>query len=104
MNQFKILILDDDKSRLAKFRQGLTGHSVDCFETVPEIIECLCKEKYDIIFLDRNPEHIIIHTFNSGDPWFGAENMLGVLPEAKYVPGVWGHDLGNFIEDLVWKR
>jgi CheY-like chemotaxis protein len=100
----KILILDDDKGRLADFRNNLSGHTVDCVETVSETIEWLNKKTYDVVFLDhdlggkqlvpsgpgtgfevaewlrdhpdRKPKTIIIHTLNTGNPHHGAENMI----------------------------
>jgi CheY-like chemotaxis protein len=105
----KILVLDDDKGRLSEFRCELINHVVDCVETVPETINCLSKEIYDLVFLDhdlggkqlvpsgpgtgfevtewlrdhpdRRPKNIIIHTLNTGEPYHGAENMIKALPE-----------------------
>jgi len=109
----KILVLDDDHTRLAKFRQKFIGHEVNCVETAPMAILCLSRTKYQAVFLDhdlggtvmassgpgtgyevakwleehpdRKPEKIFIHSFNP----VGSANMNRALPEAQLVPGVW---------------
>lgn len=110
----RILVLDDDKTRLKLFKQKLIGHIVDCAETATEAIELLKNnELYDQIYLDhdlgemthqpsgpntgyevakwinehsnKRPFRIVIHSFNTP----GAQNMLSLLPEASYIPGVW---------------
>jgi CheY-like chemotaxis protein len=109
----KILVLDDDNTRLDQFKKKLIGHIVDCVETAPEAIELLKNNLYDVVSLDhdlgqlinqpsgpgtgyqvaqwlaenkdRKPPRIIIHSFNIP----GAKNMMSHLPEASYVPGIW---------------
>ena len=110
----KILVLDDNKDRLKQFKQKLIGHVVECAETAREAIELLEKnEPFDQIFLDhdlsgfehqpsgkntgyevaewiskhnhKRPFRIVIHSFNVQ----GAQNILTLLPEASYIPGVW---------------
>ena len=113
-----ILILEDDKSRQDKFMQNTVGHirlivntARDCIESLEEAVARL--NSIDILFLDhdlgghimqasgpgtgyevaewlsqhpdRKPKHIIIHSFCI----HGAQNMLQVLPEGGYEPGVW---------------
>lgn len=115
----RILILDDDKTRLSTFKQRLIGHDVCCVETSSDTIKKLSEEKWDAVFLDhdlngqayvpsgpgtgyevatwlsehedRKPNRIILHTFNGP----GAQNMLNKLPEAFYNPGAWiNRDMG----------
>lgn len=110
----KILILDDDKDHLKLFKQKLIGHAVECAETAHKAIELLEKNgQFDQIFLDhdlsgfehqpsgkntgyevaewvsehddKRPFRIVIHSFNVQ----GAQNILTLLPEASYLPGVW---------------
>lgn len=110
----RILILDDDESRLRQFRQILSGNEVTCVKTAKETIEKLSEnETYDVIFLDhdlggkvyapsgeetgyevaewisenpnREPKQIIIHSFNN----VGARNMKNLLPNAVLAPGAW---------------
>jgi len=111
----KILILDDDKSRLSKFRKALIGHNVTTVEYVGECIKEL-KENgpFQRLFLDHDlsgkvfvpsgpgtgyevaewlsknpefmPEKIIIHSYNQD----GAQRMMKVLNfKAVYIPGAW---------------
>ena len=109
----KILILDDDITRLDIFKKNLIGHSVVCVMTAQETIQKLSDEIWDYVFLDhdlggkmyvpsgigtgyevakwlsenadRKPKKIIIHSFN--EP--GRKNMQNVLPEAEIFPGAW---------------
>lgn len=111
----RILILDDDESRLKIFRQKLIGHHVECYKTVNEIIVRLKEDMFQYLFLDhdlggktfvqsggqeetgwdaavwlsnnvdRQPENIIIHSFNTA----GAKNMKSLLPKAQVIPGAW---------------
>jgi len=113
----KILVLDDDKSRLKQFQQKLIGHDVSCVETVSEAIQKLKNDLFDYVFLDhdlggkayvasggeeftgwdvalwlskntdRQPKNIIIHSFNPA----GAANMKSLLPQAQLMPGVWAN-------------
>lgn len=109
----KILVLDDDLGRLSQFKQRLIGHVVCCVETAPEAIRKLSEELFDLFFtdhdlggqvyqesgpgtgyevakwlvehIDRKPNQIIIHSLNRN----GALNIQSLLPDAKYIPGVW---------------
>jgi CheY-like chemotaxis protein len=116
----KILVLDDSKTRLSQFKQKLIGHIVDCAETAKEAIELLEKNEYQQAFLDhdlngkvhqpsgpctgyevakwisehgdKKPLRIVVHSFNI----IGAQNMITLLPEATYIPGVWLLDKMEF--------
>jgi hypothetical protein len=111
----RILVLDDDEKRLIIFKKKLIGKNVECYCTVSEIIKKLKDETWDYLFLDhdlggkvyvesggkeetgwdvavwlsknidRQPENIIIHSFNSA----GAQNMKSLLPKALVLPGAW---------------
>jgi CheY-like chemotaxis protein len=109
----RILILEDDAERHAKFRENLIGTHVVIVETAPEAIEKLQNESWGLLFLDhdlggkvycpsdensgfhvaewlskntdRQPKTIIIHSFNPD----GADAMKAVLPRAFKIPGVW---------------
>jgi len=109
----RILILDDDKSRLVKFKKKFFNHTTECVETAKAAINKLDAENYDYVFLDhdlggqvyvpsgdntgyevakwlaenphKQPEVIVIHSFNP----VGAENMKRVLPKALVIPGAW---------------
>lgn len=109
----KILVLDDDETRLQAFKDKLVGHEVLTATTAQEAIESLKSTMFDAVFLDhdlggqiyqasgpetgyevavwlrdnpeRKPQSIVIHSFNAP----GARNMLAVLPEAVYEPGAW---------------
>lgn len=108
-----ILVLDDEEVRLRAFRAKLIGNVVLTVKTVEECISALENATWDYVFLDhdlggkilvesgkgtgyevaewlsnhpeKKPKHIIVHSFNAA----GAKNMLGLLPEAKYIPGIW---------------
>jgi len=109
----RILILDDDLSRHKEFNKRLINHVVKNTSEACETIEALKNELWDYVFLDhdlgemihvasgdgtgyevakwlsehpdRQPENIIIHSFNTS----GARNMKSVLPKAVIYPGVW---------------
>ena len=111
----RILILDDDWERLARFEKMYIGHRVTCVETVGEAISELEANKFDVLFLDHdlghrvhvesdgleetgylvalwladNPQHkpetIIVHSLNE----IGSKNILSVLPEAVRKPFAW---------------
>jgi CheY-like chemotaxis protein len=110
----KILILDDDESRLKKFRILYMNHEVItvnfAYECIKKLKEdgpfYLCSLDHDLYgktyassgpgtgyevaeWLRDNPEFkpskIIIHSFNEK----GAAKMLEVLPEATWIPGAW---------------
>ena len=110
----RILVLDDDRSRLSEFKRKLIGHVGYCVETAEEAIEKLSEgDLFEIVYLDhdlggkinqpsgpgtgykvaewlskhpdRKPAKIIIHSFNAP----GATKMLEILPGSVYIPGVW---------------
>jgi len=113
----RVLILDDDQKRLDIFKQKLIGRYVECYMTTGEIIRKLRDETWDYLFLDhdlggktyvqsggaedtgwdvavwlsnhvdRQPENIILHTFNPA----GALNMKSLLPKALILPGAWNN-------------
>jgi hypothetical protein len=117
----KILVLDDDKSRLRAFQQKLIGAVVTCDKLKNE-------DPFDVIFLDhdlggkiyvpsgpgtgwevaewlknnpeKKPKKIIFHTLNEN----GARCMKWELPEAIYMGGIFLMDfnLSNLsdLEDL----
>lgn len=109
----KILILDDEKSRLQAFKQKLIGASVTCVEYVKDCIhELEFNGPFDYIMLDHDLDHktyvpsgpgtgyevavwlkehltkkpakIILHTCNE----YGAAEMMKELPEAVHLPGL----------------
>jgi len=111
----KVLVLDDDHSRLAAFRRKFIGHDVTCVETASGAIESLFTNRFDAVFLDHDlggeimvdskegtgyevalwlqanpdyaPEQIFIHSFNP----VGAANMGAILPQAVLCPGFWSY-------------
>jgi len=108
-----VLVLDDEEVRLKAFRRKLIGNIVLTVKTADECIKALENSTWDYVFLDhdlggnilvesgrgtgyevaewlsnhpeKKPKDIIIHSFNAA----GAKNMLSLLPEAKYIPGIW---------------
>lgn len=116
----RILVLDDDRTRLKAFRQKLIGHDVICVETATEAIKELSwGDVFDVYFSDhdlggkinqpsgigtgfevaqwlsehqnRIPNTIIIHSFNHP----GSMNIKALLPQASYIPGIWARkDIG----------
>lgn len=109
----RILILEDDLERVRKFRAGLVGNEVEVVATSASAIHLLSTKDFDVVFLDhdlggkvmqasgketgyevakwlaanpdRQPPQIIVHSFNPA----GAANMLSVLSDAVYEPGIW---------------
>lgn len=108
----RILVLDDDLTRLMAFNQRLIGSVVDCVTTSKEAIDKLKENEYQIVYLDHDlggmthctsgentgyevakfistmetrPRNIVIHSFNT----VGAKNMMSLLPESIYSPGCW---------------
>jgi len=109
----KILVLDDNETRLRLFRQKFIGHEILCVRTVKEAIKTLKKEGFDAVFLDhdlggkenvasgpetgyevaywlskhpeKKPPQIVIHSFNT----VGSRNMHALIPEATIAPGCW---------------
>jgi CheY-like chemotaxis protein len=120
----RILVLDDNHSRLAIFRRKLIGAAVTCVEYVPDCIrEIEDNEPFDIIFLDHDlggkiyvpsgpgtgyevaqwlknhpekmPGKVILHTCNEN----GAACMMSELPEALPLLGVFAIDFN--LSDVV---
>lgn len=110
----RILVLEDDKTRIGCFKHKLFNHNVDYVETSKEAILLLeDNNTYDAIFLDhdlggktmvksgdntgyevavwlnqhpdKQPNQIIIHSYNP----VGRKNMMQVLPNAIEAPGIW---------------
>lgn len=115
----KILVLDDDHTRLKKFKQALIGNKVICVKTADECINTLITGgPFEYCFLDHDlggkvhqksgkgtgyevaefisqsnlfkPKHIIIHSINGP----GARLMESVLRESghesiQYIPFAW---------------
>ena len=116
----KVLVLDDDMTRLDIFRKNLIGHNVTCVNTAKETIDQLEHEKWDYVFLDhdlggmiyvpsgpgtgyevaewisknpdKKPKNVVIHSFN--EP--GRRNMHSLIPDAIICPGAW-----NKIENVA---
>lgn len=108
-----ILILEDDETRVKKFRRKFIGHAVDVVATVEAAIEHLKNKKVDALFLDHdlggqvmvssgpgtgyevacwleeNPQYIpaevYIHTLNPS----GRRMMQLALPMAEVAPCAW---------------
>lgn len=111
----RILILDDDETRLRMFHEKLNdpGDIVMKTRTAKECISELQNYTWDMLFLDhdlggkvyqesgpetgyevakwlfdnpeKKPEKIIVHSFNSS----GSKNIIELLPESIYSPGIW---------------
>jgi CheY-like chemotaxis protein len=97
----KILIVEKNADRIEIFKQKLSGHETFFAKTASEAIKTLEKnETLDQIFLDnhsletarwirnhekKRPYRIVIHGFSVP----GAQNILLLLPEASFIPGVW---------------
>ena len=106
----KIIVLEKDETRIECFKKKLLGHTVFFIKTAPEAVELLEKhEPFDQIYLDHNsngrhvaewiykhekkrPYRVVIHSFNVP----GAQNILNLLPEASFIPGVWLLDRMEF--------
>ena len=117
----KILILDDSQSRLLTFRRKLIGAVVICVEHVSDCIREIEENgPWDIFYCDhdldnktfvpsgigtgyevilwirdhpdKKPTKVILHTFNS----IGALEMLKVMPDAIYKPGVFMADISIY--------
>ena len=112
----RILVLDDNETRLKAFRQKLIGNEVVTVMTASDAIEQLKGSSFEAVCLDhdlgdqhmvpsgkgtgyevarwlqehteKQPASIIIHSFNP----VGAQNMASILPQAKRVPGLWSYD------------
>ena len=106
----RIIVLESDEVRISCFRQKLIGHVVFYVRTALEAINLLNKhEPFDQIYLDhcsngcevaewiskhdgKRPYRVVIHSFNVP----GAQNILTLLPEASFIPGVWLLDRMEF--------
>jgi CheY-like chemotaxis protein len=117
----RIVVLEDNKERQACFKRGLIGYTALITDTARDCIKALQNEDWDAVFLDhdlyqqayvpsgpgtgyevaewlslnrnRMPARVYVHSFNDN----GRAKMLGVLPEAVAVPGVWVR-LREFLE------
>lgn len=107
----RVFILEDNSSRVGKFRRELIGSLVDHAETLDAGREMIRENKYDLIFLDHDlggkemvnsadedtGYHLalfiaaddknkkapcVVHSCNPA----GADNIVGVLPHAVKVP------------------
>jgi len=107
----RILVLEDDRSRIRKFRQELIGHVVDFAEDVHTASRLLAANEYAMMFLDHDlgqqqlvdsseqntgyqfavivaadernrAASVVVHSCNPA----GADNMAAVLPSAVRVP------------------
>jgi len=106
----KILVVEDNDARIARFSQELVGHQIDFATDATSGIDLVKRKQYDIIFLDHDlggqqmvdsdywntgyqvakaivgtnneDAYIVIHSANPG----GAERMKGILPKAIKVP------------------
>lgn len=99
----RILILEDDSSRVKNFIELLHIHQLDITENAYDAIELLDKKIYDLIFLDHdlgesngsgslvaaflsqledNKATIVIHSWNVA----ASNAMVGYLPNAWQAP------------------
>ena len=109
----RILVLDNDTSRLKDFCEKLIGHSVTTTMTATQTIQALTDNDFDVVSLDhdlgdqvmvdsgpgtgwevakwlslnpdRRPQIVLIHSFNNK----GAAAMQRLLPRSIYAPGLW---------------
>ncbi len=107
----RVFILEDNGSRVVKFKRELIGNRVDHAETLPAGREMIRDNEYDLIFLDHDlggmemvdsseedtGYHLAVliaaDDRNSGTPCIvhscnpaGADNIVSVLPHAVKVP------------------
>lgn len=108
--QMKVLILEDDPNRIGVFKRKLHEHDLYFFTNVPDAKDATINfGPFDYYFLDHDLEgkvfvssdysntgyqfakflaeieaqgEIIVHSMNP----VGAQNIKGVLPQAKVVP------------------
>jgi len=107
----RVFILEDNSSRVVKFRRELIGNRVDHAETLNAGRAMICENEYDLIFLDHDlggremadsahedtGYHLalfiadddknksvpcVVHSCNPD----GADSIVGVLPHAVKVP------------------
>jgi CheY-like chemotaxis protein len=109
----RILVVEDDSTRIARFHAELEDYAVDVANSVEDALQLLLGPQYDLIFLDHDLEfgrrvYIDPYETNTGyqvakhlasEPryvdtpvvvhsynWFGANKMIKILPCAVYVP------------------
>lgn len=106
----KILLVEKHADRIEIFKQRLSGHEVFFAKTATEAIGVLeGHETLDQIFLDidfdsietarwlrahinKRPYRMVIHGLNV----HGAQEILTLLPETSFLPGVWLLDRMEF--------
>lgn len=105
----KILLLEKNEARIASFKLKLPEHDLFSVKTASEAIETLEKnELFDQLFLEqefnvevaqwiikhdnKRPYRIVIHGFSVP----GAQDILTLLPQASFLPGVWLLDRMEF--------
>lgn len=113
----KVLVLDDDKTRLSQFRDRFIerGYTYDTTTSMEDCWKFIESKKYDMIFLDHDlgdevfvdskkentgseiarrwgsKEHKNKETkviVHSFNP-AGAKNMLDLIEDSIYIPGIW---------------
>ncbi len=109
----RILVVEDDATRVERFRAELEGYALDFVSSVEEAIGLLGGPRYDLLFLDHDLEfgarvYLDPYEPNTGYQlarhladrveyrrvpvvvhsfnWFGANKILKVLPNALYIP------------------
>jgi CheY-like chemotaxis protein len=125
----RILVLDDNPSRIALFKEKLIGAAVTCTKHIEECITLLDKDgPYDYVFLDhdldgkiyvdpgpstgyraalwlhhnpeKRPKQVIIHTCNE----HAGPLMEQLIPNSKWLPAVFMVDFKlsdiNNIEEI----
>ena len=109
----RILVLEDDSARIARFREELAGYALDVAKSVVDALRLLAGPHYDLVFLDHDldfgrrvyidpyeentgyqvvkylaqePEYADTPIVVHSHNWFGANKMVKALPCAVYVP------------------
>ena len=109
----RILVLEDDSARIARFREELAGYVLDVANSVEDALRLLSGRHYDLVFLDhdldfgrrvyidpyeentgyqvvkylaREPEYADTPIVVHSHNWFAANKMVKALPCAVYVP------------------
>ena len=109
----RVLVLEDNESRIRKFQRELVGNAVDFARDAEEALACIGARSYDLIFLDHDlggeemvdsggantgylvasrlardvkngAAHVVLHSCNPS----GAMMMALALPRAVSVPFV----------------
>lgn len=106
----KVFILEDDQTRVTKFRQNLIGHEIFVTDNVKTAKIMLTNNQFEIIFLDHDLggevfvnsnfpntgyqlakwivdnnikyNRLIVHSLNS----VGANNIKSIIPDADLIP------------------